>query len=555
MTTKRPASPATPSGGVRVGPFLIDTSIILGRRTRPSRSDATTVEGRAGQADREVRASASDADGSLEAPEAVENPKLSDLERRVLSDLERDADGRLRSITPEIEREIRRDLDRAIREPSTPAQDHVAPTQVRPTTGERGSGTQIGLPEARSATRHRSTRTDAPATRQTRLGGRRPVAPVSEVQTSSTVRPRDPGAVHGTGRDPRGLRPDGSPTTERRSLRGGTGPASSTPRPARDLPAHQRLVRSTSGNAPTRPEARPETVRSRSRSRTVREVIAGTDPGASIRSIGPQATPDLRQVRGPWQPPPRDVRSAQALYRGGTGIAGEVSGTSRDWRGEVPLTVATKSALPSRGSAMVARPTAPVDVRERRTEVRVRMAMDSDAAQCTEINTKYITKDVWQLDTRQENSEIRILLRHIELPKPVELTAPQSVPQVVRPGVLWLVAEDIKTVEGDAANMPASVGQVTGYLVATRPHGGEIVYLTSLAVASTHRRQRLAVRLLEQARRWASSGGATEILADVSARNTPALRCLQRVGFRFCGYNDRIYPNGEVALFLSLSLR
>ena len=553
MTTKRPMSPAPPPGGVRVGPFLIDTSIILGRRTRTSTRDGTAVEERLDPADRAARASADYEEGSVVVPEAVEIATLSDLERRVLSDLERDAEGGLRSITPEIEREIRGGLDRAIGRPSSPVQRRLDSTQVLRASQERASGARPRLSEAPPTTRHSLAQTDQTPTRVARLEVLRPVLSPPGPQASSTVRPRERGVPRDTIRDPRGVRLGGSPTTERRPLGYRTGLASPTPRPTGELPAPERPVRSTSGGAPSRPEARPEP--GRLRSRTVREVIAGAARAVSVRSVTPQEVPDFRQVRGPWQPPPRDVRSAQALYRSGAGFAGETAGTSGDRRAGVPLISAARSALPSRGSAMVAHSTAPVDRRERRTEVRVRIAMDSDAGQCGEVDTKYITKDVWQLDTRQEDREIRIILRQIELPKPLSLTAPQSVPQVVRPGVLWLVAEDIETVAGDAANMPASVGQVTGYLVATRPHGGEIVYLTSLAVASAHRRQRLAVRLLEQARRWASLGSATEILADVSARNTPALRCLQRVGFRFCGYNDRLYPDGEVALFLSLSLR
>lgn len=553
MTTKRPTSPAPPPGGVRVGPFLIDTSIILGRRTRTSSPDVSAVEVGEAPAVRRPRASADYADGSVEAPEAVEIALLSDLERRVLIDLERDAEGGLRSITPEIEREIRGDLDRAIGMPSTPGQDRLDATQALRANQDRPSGARPGSSEAPPTTRRPLARTDASTTRPARLDERRPGLPPPGPQGSSSVQPRGRSVARDMGRDPRGVRLGGSPTTERRPLGDRTGLASRASRPTRELPVPERLARSANGGVPSRTEARPEP--GRSRSRTVREVIAGADRDASVRSVTPQEAPDLGQVRGTWQPPPRDVRSAQALYRSGTGIAGEAAGTSGDRFADTPLVSATRSALPSRGSAMVAHPIAPVGRRERRTEVRVRMAMDSDAAQCAEVDTKYITKDVWQLDTRQEDREIRILLRQIELPKPVALAAPQSVPQVVRPGVLWLVAEDIETVAGDGANMPASVGQVTGYLVATRPHGGEIVYLTSLAVASTHRRQRLAVRLLEQVRRWASSGNAIEILADVSARNTPALRCLQRVGFRFCGYNDRLYPDGEVALFLSLSLR
>ena len=108
------------------------------------------------------------------------------------------------------------------------------------------------------------------------------------------------------------------------------------------------------------------------------------------------------------------MRSAQALYRSGTGIAGEGTGAVGDRLAEVPTSSAMRSVLPRRGSAMVAQPLAPADRRERRTEVRVRIGMESDSAQCADEDTGYTTKDVWQLDTRQEDREIRILLRQIE---------------------------------------------------------------------------------------------------------------------------------------------
>ena len=61
--------------------------------------------------------------------------------------------------------------------------------------------------------------------------------------------------------------------------------------------------------------------------------------------------------------------------------------------------------------------------------------------------------------------------------------------------------------------------------------------------------------LLAEARRWAAAQGAERLIADVAARNYPALRLLQRTGFAFCGFNDRCYPKDEVAVFLSVELR
>ena len=80
-------------------------------------------------------------------------------------------------------------------------------------------------------------------------------------------------------------------------------------------------------------------------------------------------------------------------------------------------------------------------------------------------------------------------------------------------------------------------------------------YLRALAIDPAYRRRGIAGRLLAEARRWAAGYGATQLLADVPARNYPALRFLQKSGFTFCGYNDRCYAKNEVALFFAAQLR
>jgi ribosomal-protein-alanine N-acetyltransferase len=96
---------------------------------------------------------------------------------------------------------------------------------------------------------------------------------------------------------------------------------------------------------------------------------------------------------------------------------------------------------------------------------------------------------------------------------------------------------------------------VVGYLGAYHRQGESFAYLQSLAVDSAYRRRGIASRLLAEASRWAAGQGAGRILADVAARNYPALRLLRKTGYAFCGYNDRCYPKDEVAVFLSVEVR
>jgi ribosomal protein S18 acetylase RimI-like enzyme len=193
--------------------------------------------------------------------------------------------------------------------------------------------------------------------------------------------------------------------------------------------------------------------------------------------------------------------------------------------------------------------------REPQIQLRVRAAIMADRDACGAIDTTYTTDSVWQLDQRQDDNEIRIGLRQISLPKPMAATEPMDVPFVSHADTLWLVAEELEVPPAGRETIAPTVGTVVGFLTATIEPRREMVYLRAVAVARDYRRQHLGSALIEHMRRWAAREGVPEITADVSAKNAPALRLLQRSGFRFCGYSDRLYRNGEVALFLAMAVR
>ncbi|HEX2035756.1 MAG TPA: GNAT family N-acetyltransferase, partial [Chloroflexota bacterium] len=137
--------------------------------------------------------------------------------------------------------------------------------------------------------------------------------------------------------------------------------------------------------------------------------------------------------------------------------------------------------------------------------------------------------------------------------------APPAAPRGAAPDP-WEGEDLAQVTPPDAEPTPASPRPVSrpasavGYVAAALAPGESCAYLQALVVAPSHRRQGIAGRLLAQACRWAAGQGAVRLMADVSARNYPALRLLEKAGFSFCGYNDRCYPKNEVAIFLSIDL-
>lgn len=251
----------------------------------------------------------------------------------------------------------------------------------------------------------------------------------------------------------------------------------------------------------------------------------------------------------------------------------------------------------------------PIRRGKRRKEIVLRAAVAADAAACAQVDGRSTTTHVWQLDTRQDGDEVRVSFRQVRLPRELALEARHHPPALrgssVPRGLCWLVAEEIDVLPDGAAEaglakgstLPAdeieprtdpsppwnhtlrrtantstlqlslpsdgvehappsgTSGAVVGYVAAASVPGDPNAFLRTLVVDRKYRRKGIAGRLLIAVERWATAQGADELMADVPARNYPALRLLQKAGFTFCGFNDRCYPDNEVALFFSRRLR
>ena len=54
---------------------------------------------------------------------------------------------------------------------------------------------------------------------------------------------------------------------------------------------------------------------------------------------------------------------------------------------------------------------------------------------------------------------------------------------------------------------------------------------------------------------WSVDHELHRLMAPLQTQNDPGIRFFQRHGFTFCGFNDRYYRTGSVALFFGRDLR
>lgn len=75
-----------------------------------------------------------------------------------------------------------------------------------------------------------------------------------------------------------------------------------------------------------------------------------------------------------------------------------------------------------------------------------------------------------------------------------------------------------------------------------------------LLVNAEHRRMGIATSLLKTMEDFARQSKARVLMFDTSPDNTPALQLYFKNGFRICGYNDKIYQNEKIAIYLPKDL-
>jgi ribosomal protein S18 acetylase RimI-like enzyme len=176
--------------------------------------------------------------------------------------------------------------------------------------------------------------------------------------------------------------------------------------------------------------------------------------------------------------------------------------------------------------------------------MEIRPASLSDLNACLAMETSFETDYVWQMEERNNAGNIAVGFRKTRLPRPVRVSgivAPESIVSNFKRGGMLFVADDGSGVRGFVDVMESEWNQA--------------VSINNLAVASSFRRKGLGSRLMRTVLDWAKQKKSRAILLHVPTKCYPAICLAQKYGFAFCGFNDQLYPNRDIALYFSLKLR
>lgn len=174
----------------------------------------------------------------------------------------------------------------------------------------------------------------------------------------------------------------------------------------------------------------------------------------------------------------------------------------------------------------------------------IRLATEQDIPACAALDHSYTTENVWQMEAREQSDGMRVSFRRVRLPRTLHGTYPRPRSELTRcweRGDVFLVAQ-----HGDA---------IAGYLHLILEEDGNSGWVRDLAVAPAQRRRGIGTALLQAAASWLRGRSVGQLLLEMTTKNYPAICLARKLGFSFCGFNDRYYTNQDIALFFAKSLR
>ena len=183
-------------------------------------------------------------------------------------------------------------------------------------------------------------------------------------------------------------------------------------------------------------------------------------------------------------------------------------------------------------------------------EIEIRPPTSAEIPIIIDIDHDYLSDYVWQMEVQQESGQkpsdlrVEIVFRQLKLPRSVRVSYPR---------LPSLLVTDWK--DRSCLLVALLKGEVVGYtsmMLTIAPHTS---WMTDLVIMRKIRRQGIGSALVLAGQDWARHKRCFRMVIEMQPKNYPAICMAQKLGYDLCGYNDHYFPNQDIALFFSKSLR
>ncbi|HOU44202.1 MAG TPA: GNAT family N-acetyltransferase [Anaerolineaceae bacterium] len=177
-------------------------------------------------------------------------------------------------------------------------------------------------------------------------------------------------------------------------------------------------------------------------------------------------------------------------------------------------------------------------------QIHIRPAIAEDIPVLMQIPHHSQAPIVWQMEKFEEEGEETVIFRQVRLPRPARLDYPRPSTYLEK-GWTEFTTMAVAQLNGD----------LVGYIGIRENKGTGVVWVSDLVVAESFRRQGIGSALVLSIQAWAVQLNLRMMTLEMQAKNYPMIRLAIKLGYKWSGFLDHYYPNLDIGLFFSRSLR
>ncbi len=176
----------------------------------------------------------------------------------------------------------------------------------------------------------------------------------------------------------------------------------------------------------------------------------------------------------------------------------------------------------------------------------IRDGLETDIPACLSLDHHYETEFVWQMNIEERAGHWSIAFNPQRLPRTLE-----ALYEADEHRLRFALSHEQCFLVAVAKDSP----EILGYMTMRNDPVYRTAWIQDVVVSSPYRRRRIGTRLVNIARQWAKEHDLSQLTIENNTQNYPGIAFCQQLGFKFCGFNDQYFPNQDIAIFFSQSLR
>jgi GNAT superfamily N-acetyltransferase len=171
-------------------------------------------------------------------------------------------------------------------------------------------------------------------------------------------------------------------------------------------------------------------------------------------------------------------------------------------------------------------------------EIEIRAVKQDDLTSMIELDHSYKTDHMLQMQMNNDEANIGVSFRKVRLPRLSTIQYPRNEEDLIKS---WEHSSSIFV--GIIRN------EFVAYIGMEEIPSSSVVRVRDIVVAPDYRRLGIASGLILAAEKWAAGRKFSMMIMEMQPKNNPAISLARKLGYSFSGFQNRYFPNQEMAIF------